>query len=169
MSLLRSAILATLVVLLGPGAGAHELKAALTEVLYNPRSDQLEVAHRFIIHDAEHAIAATTGRQVDLAFDADARDAFAQHVANHFTLAKGDRQIIDLTLLGSQIDNGYIWVYQEAPLNMVDADTLVIRHDALRERWPDQVNMVNIRKGKDVRSLRFAGADKFKRIRLGQD
>lgn len=169
MGLLRSACLVGVIVMLGVGAGAHELKAALTEILYNPRSGQLEVAHRFVIHDAEHALAQTTGRQVDLVSDNDAQATFARHVADQFTLANGDGTHFELTLLGSQIEQGYIWVYQEAPLSLIDTDTLLIRHDALREQWPDQVNMVNVRRGKEVRSVRFTGADSFKRVRLGQD
>ena len=167
MALRRLVLLGALALLVAFGASAHELKTALTEVLYNPRSGQLEVAHRFIIHDAEHAMADMSGEPVDLASDPEAQDRFARQVAEAFSLSNGDRRQLDLTLLGSQIEAGYIWVYQEVPLDAVDPETLIIRQDALRERWPDQMNMVNVRKGDSVRSLTFTGADRYKQVRLG--
>jgi hypothetical protein len=37
-------------------AFAHQQKAAETTVLFNKRSGQLEVSHRFYMHDTEHAV-----------------------------------------------------------------------------------------------------------------
>ena len=41
--------------------GAHQQKAALTTLRYNPRSNEVEIAHRFALHDAEHAAPEVTG------------------------------------------------------------------------------------------------------------
>ena len=35
---------------------AHEMKSAITKVLFNQRTGNIEVMHRFYVHDAEHAV-----------------------------------------------------------------------------------------------------------------
>lgn len=58
-----SALLASLVVLTVICASffsaqlqAHQIKAAITTVLFNQRTENIEVMHRFNLHDAEHAV-----------------------------------------------------------------------------------------------------------------
>lgn len=153
----------------GLQASAHELKSALTEILFNPRSGHVEIAHRFIIHDAEHASDAGRGEAVDLAGDPVARRRFARRVASQFAIADASGTPYDLTLVGSEIENGYLWVYQEIDIDTVSTDTILIRQDALRAHWPDQVNRVNVRRASEVRSLRFTGADGFKPAHLGAE
>ena len=37
-------------------AVAHQQKIAITTVLFNPRTENIEIMHRFNLHDAEHAV-----------------------------------------------------------------------------------------------------------------
>ncbi len=39
-------------------AAAHQQKIAITTVLFNPRTQNIEIMHRFNLHDAEHAVKA---------------------------------------------------------------------------------------------------------------
>ena len=141
------------VAMVGP-ATAHPQKAAISQIYFNERSGQIEVAHRFTLHDAE-AAAATDGRRPDLIGDADARDRFAVHAAGQFSLMDEDGSALPLTLLGSEIEGGHLWVYQETAAP--DAiNRLTIRNDVLRDQWPEQTNLVTIERGKVFRTLIFS-------------
>ena len=139
------------------GVSAHQQKAALTEILFNSRTGNIEVAHRFVMHDAEHAVRSALGVDGDLYGSSETREAFAAYVADRFALAKPDGAFLPLTVLGVEIKGGYLWVYQETPAPDRLA-ALSVRHGALRDIWPDQVNRVNVKYGGEVRTLVFTGA-----------
>ena len=136
---------------------AHQQKAALTEILLNSRTGNIEVAHRFALHDAEHAVRSELGIDGDLYGSLDTRSAFAAYVADRFALTKPDGALLPLTVLGTEIKDGYLWVYQEAPAPD-QLDALSVRHGALRDIWHDQVNRVNVKYGEEVQTVIFTGA-----------
>ena len=135
---------------------AHQQKAALTEVLLNARSGKLEVAHQFLLHDAEHAVRVELGIDGDLYADPETQAAFAKYVADRFSLAVADAGPLSLSLLGTEIEGGYLWIYQEAPLP-TGMQTLTVKNNALRDVWSEQTNRVNIKRGTDIRTLVFTG------------
>ena len=45
---------------------AHQQKESVTRVLFNPRTGNIEVMHRFLLHDAEHATRKLFGGDADL-------------------------------------------------------------------------------------------------------
>jgi hypothetical protein len=136
-------------------AHAHQQKAAVTRVLFNERSGNIEVMHRFRLHDAEHAVREIFGGDADMLSVPRTRDRFAAYVADRFELGAGG-EALALDLLGSEIDGQHLWVYQETPIPAT-IGTLTMRHDALRDLWPAQSNLVNVQRGGEVRSLRFEG------------
>ena len=147
--------------LLSSIALAHAQKAALTEVLFNARSGNIEVAHRFALHDAEQAVRDELKIDGNLATSPDAQASFATYVAERFSLATQDGVTLPLTVLGTQLDGGYLWVYQEVPYQTegVKADTwkvLRVRNYVLRDIWPDQTNTVNVKRGKMIRTVVFS-------------
>ncbi|MEO1101575.1 MAG: DUF6702 family protein [Pseudomonadota bacterium] len=139
---------------IGGPALAHPQKVAVTQILFNDRTDQLEIAHRFALHDAENAAAQMSDVRPDLIGSAKARQDFAAYVVGGFSLRDGDDRPIALTLLGTEIEAGYLWVYQEATLPD-GKPSLTIRQDALRDVWPEQTNLVTVEHGKVFRSLTF--------------
>ena len=140
---------------------AHAQKAALTEVLFNARSGNIEVAHRFTLHDAEQAVRDELSIDGDLETSPAARARFATYVAERFSLATQNGVALPLTVLGTQLDGGYLWVYQEVPYQAEGAiaDTwqvLRVRNYVLRDIWPDQTNTVNVKRGKMIRTVVFS-------------
>lgn len=135
-------------------AHAHQQRVALTDIVFNQRSGNIEVAHRFIIHDAEHALRDILGHRVDLHADAKKRDEFAAYVARRFSLGRLGGEEIPLTLLGHEVDGGFLWVYQETPL-VEGLKGLSVQHTSLQDVWRDQVNTVNVRRGNAVRTLQL--------------
>ena len=144
---------------------AHQFKTAVTTVLFNDRTGNMEVMHRFYIHDAEHALQKWQGHFVDLHHDNKAQQQFADYVAGTFSLQRLDGSPIKLTAVGHQIEGKYLWVYQEAPI-IAGLKGLRLRHSALQELWPAQVNMVNVEGKGRIRSRYFRNDSDYLEVRF---
>jgi hypothetical protein len=142
---------------------AHVQKTAVTRILFNPETSNIEVMHRFLIHDAEHAAQQLFGAGQDLLGSEESRMLFSSYVINRFSVdagfADGSMQALNLEYLGAEIDGQFIWVYQETKI-LEGITSFSMVNMALRDVWPDQSNLVNIeRKGKIVSALFDAGAE----------
>ncbi len=147
-------------------AQAHEQAIAYTEVAIvspgddeacSPETCRVEVAHRLSIHDAESTLMSVLGARADLVADALAQTKFQDYVADRFRLVDPETgQPIALTLLGGEVERGYYWVYQEAPLP-ADLDGLAITQGVLMDAIPQQTNRVNIRHAGHIGTLIFSG------------
>ncbi|MEM9690071.1 MAG: DUF6702 family protein [Pseudomonadota bacterium] len=134
---------------------AHQQKEAITRVLFNPNTGNIEVMHRFYLHDAEHAMRQFLEEAVDLlGSDAD-RASFEAYIHERFSLRSLDGDRIELSAVGSEIDDQFLWVYAEAPIP-ASLTGLTITHDGLRDIWPEQVNLVNVDRDRRVQSAVFA-------------
>lgn len=133
---------------------AHQLKEAVTRVVFNPRTGNIEVMHRFLLHDAEHATREIFGGDTDILGSAAARDRFESYVHERFSLKDQEGNAIALVPVGNELDGRYLWVYAEAPIP-VGLIALTIAHDALRDVWPEQANLVNVERDETVRSATF--------------
>ena len=134
-------------------AGAHEQKVALTDVLFNKRTGNLEIAHRISLHDAEHTLHKVSKSTEDLTKSAKAQAAFAKYVAQRFELTLDNKTKLKLSLVGQEIERGYLWVYQEAKIPA--AATFSISNTILQDAVKGQVNTVNVRSGSQVATFQF--------------
>ncbi|MEL7486038.1 MAG: DUF6702 family protein [Pseudomonadota bacterium] len=134
---------------------AHQQKAALTIVLFNERSGNLEVMHRIEVHDAEHAAEDMWGF-ADIISDDDQQTKFAAYVRSRFSLRDENGDVIALTPIGHEIDGPHLWVYHEAPAP-ASAARLIVDDGILRDFWSDQYNLVNVERGGFRGSLTFHG------------
>lgn len=137
---------------------AHKLKNAFTLILFNERTHNLEVMHRFYLHDAEEAVWEVIDKKADIIGSEDTQAKFAEYVIKRFALKDQNNQDIQLDLVGFQNDAGYFWVYQEIqqPSKLTE---LKIRNDALRDIWDEQFNVVNVEGFGQVLTLSFSGSD----------
>ena len=145
-------------------ANAHQEKAAVTVVLFNDRTGNLEVMHRVVLHDAEHAAEDMWGH-ADILQDEAQRKRFADYVRSRFQLRDENDAPITLTPVGHEIDGPFLWVYHEAPAPE-GASKLVVEDAILRDFWADQYNLVNIERGDFRGSLSFHGGAGAKEITL---
>ncbi len=150
--------LLTLLMLITSPVAAHQKKTAITTILFNARSGNIEVMHRFLVHDAEHAVKQIREMRTraNILESETTRAAFSQYVAERFFLYDENDALLELTLLGSEIDGSSIWVYQEIPIPE-RLDALTVWHNALRDIWFEQVNRVNIERNKQTDTLIFEG------------
>ena len=140
--------------LMGCYVQAHQMKTAITTVLFNERSGNVEIMHRFYLHDAEHALSQMADTQVYLLENPKAQQQFARYISAHFALGLGSAEPVELTHVGQEVEGKFIWVYQELPIPE-DQRLLWFRFDALQEHWPEQVNQINVEGLGAVRTLRF--------------
>ncbi|GEK10407.1 DUF6702 family protein [Pseudoalteromonas peptidolytica] len=142
---------------------AHQLKAAITTVLFNERSGNIEIMHRFYLHDTEHAIEHLFSQDADIFNNQKDRDNFASYVSKRVELKATNGKALPLQLVGAEIDGQFFWVYQQTPL-FSPITALNMRHGALRDVWPQQVNLVNFEGKGKVKSLHFDGSDDWLKV-----
>ena len=150
-------------------AWAHQKKTAITTILFNERTANIEIMHRFLIHDAEHAVKQiggdSFGKQANIIASESTRQAFSRYVSESFSILDQKGELLELTLLGSEIDGSSIWVYQEIPIP-ADLQSMTIRHNALRDIWREQVNRVNIERNKMTETLIFQGNIEWLEVKI---
>ena len=140
-------------------AGAHQQKEAVTRVLFNARTGNIEVMHRFLLHDAEHAVKQLVDDGADILDSEQSRESFSTYVYRHFSISDQHGHAIALTPVGHEIDGRFLWVYEEAAIP-AGLTGLRISHSALRDLWPEQVNLVNVEREDGVRSATFRGGNR---------
>ena len=133
---------------------AHQQKTAISTVLFNPRTENIEIMHRFRVHDAEHAVREILGKDADIIDSKKTQEQFGEYVNQRFSLFGSDEQSLPLKMVGVELDGKFFWVYQETtqPTKM---DNMTIRHDALRDLWPEQVNTINVEGKGKLQTLTF--------------
>ncbi|WP_262694198.1 DUF6702 family protein [Kordiimonas aquimaris] len=136
---------------------AHQQKAAITKVLFNPRNGNIEVAHRFLLHDAEHAVREIFGGEADIISSKETQAIFARYVADRFGIAISEDKALELEMVGFEIERSFFWIYQDVT-NPGDVENLSIQHGALRDLWPEQINTVNIEGLDEIKTATFQGS-----------
>lgn len=136
-------------------AFAHQQKTAISTILFNPRTQNIEVMHRFNVHDAEHAVKHIFGRNADIIASSKTQQQFSDYVAQRFSMARESGEAITLKSAGYEIDGQFFWVYLETQ-QPAKLDNLVISHNALRDLWPSQINTINIEGKGDLQTLTFS-------------
>ena len=161
---LRAALFAVLLFSL-PQAWAHQQKEAITRVLFNPRTNNIEVMHRFLLHDAEHAVKELRHGDSDILNSTDDQTFFSEYVYQHFVIADQGGKVLPLNPVGHEIEGRFFWVYAETtiPDSIV---SLTLSHDSLRDIWPEQVNLVNVERNGNVQSATFTGGSRELTIKL---
>jgi hypothetical protein len=142
---------------------AHQQKSAISTVLFNPRTENIEIMHRFRVHDAEHAVKEILGKDADIIDSKKTQEQFGEYVNQRFNLFDSDEQPLPLKLVVVELDGKFFWVYQETtqPTKM---DNMTIRHDALRDLWPEQVNTINVEGKGKLQTLTFTDSVELLRL-----
>jgi len=165
---LRFFLVCVLLVVIQPG-NAHQQKSAITRILFNSNSGNLEIMHRFFVHDAEHAAGLIFGEEQDLLESVESRELFSSYVINRFAVTIDNAATpLQLDYVGAEVDGQYLWVYQEIALP-ADVKGLTIVQVALHDVWPDQSNLVNIERAGQVYSLEFVNPTAEQHIELQQN
>lgn len=143
---------------------AHRVPESLTTIERNPHSGTIEIIHRLHLHDAELALTEETPNN-NLSLDSlKGRAKLALHVEQTFQLQDAEtNERVTLTLVGAEIEGESILVFQEYAGEF--PRFLKLRHDALRNFFPNQVNTVNVTFDSHTRTLIFDGNPKWKELK----
>ena len=148
---------------------AHQQKNAVPRILFNENTGNIEVMHRFFIHDAEHAAGLIFGERQMLAESRESRELFSSYVSNRFSIEasfrEGNSEVLGLSFVGEEVDGQFLWVYQEIPAQD-DITAFTIVNLTLRDVWSDQSNLVNIERDGRIYSLTFDGSAEVLTVKL---
>jgi hypothetical protein len=134
---------------------AHRQKTVLTTIQCNQRTELLEIVHRTFAHDVEHTLGSHLQSQGGLD-NLEAQARISVELSNSFMLWDSTGEKIPLILIGAELDAEYLYIYQEAPCAALATITSV-RHEMLRNYWPDMTNYLNLYDDSGTRSLIFTG------------
>ncbi len=156
---MRYLILVCLTVLSGFAStgSAHQQKEAYISLLFNERTGNMEVSHRFFLHDAEHGLGLLIAGAGDLSTDKATQEKFFLYVQEHFDVTSAEDKKLTLKPIGYEVEGKYFWVYQES--DIPDTTAIKLKHSALHDLWPSQTNHINIEKDGWVKSVRLQKRD----------
>ena len=83
---------------------AHQLKSSVTTVLFNQRTHNIELMHRFYLHDTEHAVGNLFKGKVDIINNKCDQKRFAKYVESHVALQTLEGEPLTLNYVGAQVD-----------------------------------------------------------------
>ena len=135
-------------------SSAHQQKSAISTVSFNPNTHNIEIMHRFRIHDAEHAVKHIFGKDADIIASTKTQKQFNDYVNKHFSMFT-DGNALKLTSVGYESDGQFFWVYQETT-EPPALKNLSIQHNALRDIWESQVNTINIEGKGQLQTMIFS-------------
>jgi hypothetical protein len=165
MRQLMLALLSVLTIGLMSATSAHQLHTASTTVLFNERTGNIEVLHRFFLHDAEHAVKQLFDKKADIHQLDSTQAKFSAYVFERFGLQTLDGEPLPLKAVGYEVDGNNFWIYQETPI--VDGlNGLRIKHKALHDLWPSQQNLVNVEGLGPIQSVTFRQQDEWLEVRF---
>ena len=148
---------------------AHQQKSGVVQLLFNDNTGNLEITHRYYLHDAEHVTNQVFGVEVNLIESSESREIFASYVRNRFAVSvvnsNGAEQRLELSYTGQEMDGVFVWIYQEIPVPE-DIRELVVFNSAMKDIWEDQANLINIDHDGRVHSLDLSGSNDVGRIVL---
>lgn len=145
-------LLVLAVFMLSSAAQAHRSHFGWTEITQNDQT--VEIIHRFHEHDAALLVSKLTGQSADITLlESQAR--FALYVEQSFSLGTRS-EASELKLIGAELKNHYMFVYQELPADELPA-SLTIAARPLMEMYPDQIHVVNIKLPGVEQTIEFTG------------
>ncbi|MCQ8890423.1 hypothetical protein NQT72_13010 [Pseudoalteromonas carrageenovora] len=147
---------------------AHQLKSSVTTVLFNKRTSNIELMHRFYLHDTEHAVGKLFEGKVDIISNKVDQQRFAKYVESHVALKTLGGETLKLNSVGAQVDGKFFWVYQDAAIPK-GIKGIKMSNGALRDLWPSQVNMVNVEGKGKIKTLNFSQDDTWLEARFEQN
>jgi hypothetical protein len=155
----RVILLAALMLAAMPAAPllAHQQKFTISTVALNPRTGMIEIAHQVPLHDAEHALRMQGADNPDIIASDTSREAFARYVTRRFLLSVNGA-LVTPDYVGSEIEGGSLWIYQEVPAPGPSAQ-IRVNSQILTDVWARQENRVNIGGGTQVTTFVFQSGD----------
>ncbi len=147
MRIVKLIVITLLVCLFGKPALAHKLNAAETSISYNQRTKNLEIVHRFFMHDVNHLIQAYYKNKTDKPLEGVDETLFTDYIIENTKLNLIDKNGEKLTYsyIGSEQDGKHYFIYQEVSSNLVKPLAEVeIDVTTMQNKWKPKYWLFNI-------------------------
>lgn len=118
---------------------AHRLDATETTISFNPRTQHVEIIHKFYLHDVNHLIQQHFASNPD-ANRASKNDAFVQYILKGLKLNVSQAEK-PLEFVGAEEDGKFFYIYQEVSIKepktikFISVDTRSMKNSWKPSHW----------------------------------
>jgi hypothetical protein len=143
----------------------HPLHLSVSDIEYNPETKSLEITQRLFADDLEDALHHQNSGKVDVLNPADPARLSAligRYLQQNFQLQLNGKQT-ETKYLGYEIEGDAVWVYMEVP-NVRRIKSISVQNTVFFEMFDDQVNLINVDKDGEIRSLKLSSSQKRDRL-----
>ncbi len=139
----------------------HPLHLSVADIKYNPEAKSLEITQRLFVDDLEDALRHFSGDKVDVLNPpnpARIKELIGQYTQQNFQLQLNGKPK-PAQYLGYEIEGEAVWVYMEVA-DARNIKSIGVRNTLFFEMFDDQVNLINVDKDGEIRSLKLTSAQK---------
>lgn len=133
---------------------AHKFYVSNSVIEFNPRSNSYEVTCKIFTDDLELALETSSGRKVSLSNAQEkyvSEKLIADYVSPRFKVLFDDKPVI-MSFVGFESEVDLTYVYYEVSGN-ADFNVLTVENSLLFELYPEQKNIVDVRKSGWVKTV----------------
>ena len=149
--------LAILALVTAPLAEAHPHNVSIGTAEWIDETRSFEVSIKLSVEDLEEILIKQT-KQKDLILDGKSKPAEAlvkTYVLSHLSIKKPDDTMVPAKWIGYEVDDATAWLYIEFSLGTPTLKGHVFKNNLLIDAFEQQVNMINLTKGKKRKTLKF--------------
>lgn len=136
---------------------AHPFHVSVCDIEYNSKTSSLEISQRVFLDDLEEALRRKSGwTTLDVMKPSDKKrfDALVkEYVMESLSLSVNNAKATT-SYLGHEVESDALWCYLEVT-GVNNLNSITVGNTILIESFPDQVNLVHIKKDGKIRSLKL--------------
>lgn len=136
---------------------AHPFHVSVCDIEYNAKTSALEISQRVFLDDLEEALRKKSGwATLDVMNPSDKKrfDALVkEYVMESLSLSVNNARV-KVSYLGHEVESDALWCYLEVT-GVNNISNITVGNTILIESFPDQVNLVHIKKDGKIRSLKL--------------
>ncbi len=132
----------------------HPFYISVTDMVYNPAEQRMEIAQKIFWDDLEVALGGKYGEKVNF-LNPESADKLDQMIESYLLQNNEIRvngELLTLTYLGYEVEEDAAWFYIESG-KVKEPKEIKVRNTMLFEDFPTQQNIVNVYVGKSPKSM----------------
>ncbi|MEQ8414586.1 MAG: hypothetical protein RIB71_08960 [Imperialibacter sp.] len=136
---------------------AHPFHVSVCDVEFNDKTKALEISQRIFLDDLEEALRKKSGwTTLDVVNPSDKKrfDALMKEFVIENLSIEINNKPVKLSYLGHEMESDAIWCYLEVT-GVNNLTTIGVENSVLIDTFPDQVNLVHVKKEGKIRSLKL--------------
>lgn len=141
----------------------HTYHTSFTRIDYNRQEKLLEITIKVFAHDLMPTLKKRFGMATDLETTKDIDQILQKYLAEKFVFKTKSGELKKLNWIGKELEPELVFFYVEIPFEE-DLEGAELKNSLFFETFSEQVNLINIRDGKNKADLAFKIGDEFKKI-----